>query len=109
MTFEQGLKYVQSYVPQPKLRFFDSTIKPILEDNDRILTNLGFTFLHSTCATNATLYWLNPLNKDGKEQMIVEIMTEYSTQKLLYTAFFNHNRAQIEAETLDELIDKLTR
>lgn len=109
MTFENGLKYVQSYVPQAKLKFFNSTIVPILEEDNRVLTNLGFTFLHSTCATNATLYWLNPLNKDGKEQMIVEIMTEYSTQKLLYTAFFKHNQAQIEAETLDELIDKLTR
>ena len=108
MTFEQGLKYVKSYVcANPDDRdVFNNTIEPELDQTNYLLTNLGFTFLHSVIGSNYVFYWVLNFNTKGQAVMI-EATVDYDLTDIKYLAWFRHRPETLSANNIEDLLHEL--
>lgn len=108
MTFEQGLKYVESYVyadPDDR-KVFDSKIKPDLDYTNHLLTDLGFTFIHSVVGTDYVFYWVLNFNTKGQAVM-VEATVDNNLTRVKYYAWFRHRKEQLRADNIKDLLHQL--
>ncbi len=108
MTFEQGFKYVESYVrANPDDReVFDDKIKPDLEYTNHLLVNLGFTFIHSVIGTDYTFYWVLNFSTKGQAVMI-EATIDSNLTGVKYFAWFRHRQDQLRADNIKDLLYQL--
>ena len=108
MTFEQGLKFVESYVCiDPSTRkVFDTKIKPELEHTNSLLADLDFTFRSSVIGTDCVFYWTLNFKIEGQAVM-VEAIIDSKLTNVKYLAWFRHRKEQLRADSLEELLHQL--